>query len=154
MSISAHHQKMLLRSIAIIKPNFHCFTVTFHMQLKRHALTMQWPSSDEISEKSYLLYCSLERTITHLDRLLSVLPFIHYHANNLSKSGLTCQDVDLLCDAFIAALKIHLGREFTLNLEQAWRYALRMFNSIVKSYLFNTSNIVAINKSVQQQVNS
>ncbi|MBB1418280.1 hypothetical protein H5187_13410 [Pseudoalteromonas sp. SG44-1] len=51
MSISAHHQKMLLRSIAIIKPNFHCFTVTFHMQLKRHALTMQWPSSDEISEK-------------------------------------------------------------------------------------------------------
>ncbi|CAM4359567.1 globin [Pseudoalteromonas ostreae] len=154
MSISAHHQKILLRSIAIIKPNFHCFTVTFHVQLKRHALTMQCPSNEEISEKSYLLYCSLERTISHLDRLMSVLPFIHYHANNLSKSGLTCQDVDLLCDAFIAALKIHLGREFTPNLEYAWFYAVRMFNSIVKNYLFNSNNIVAINKAAQQQMSS
>ncbi|NMM41222.1 globin [Pseudoalteromonas arctica] len=154
MSISAHHQKMLLQSIAIIKPNFHCFTVTFHVLLKRHALTIQWPSREVITEKSYCLYCSLERTITHLDSLLSVLPFIHYHANNLSKSGLTCQDVDLVCHAFIAALKIHLGREFTPSLEQAWRYALRMFNSIVKSYLFNTSNIVAINKAAQQQMSS
>ncbi|WP_064667630.1 globin [Pseudoalteromonas prydzensis] len=154
MGVSAHHQKILLQSIAIIKPNFHCFTITFHVQLKRHALTMQWPSSQEISEKSYILYCSLERTITHLDCLLSVLPFIQHHANILSKSGLTSEDVDLLGDAFIAALKIHLGNEFTPQIENAWRYAVRMFKSIVKSYLFNTNNIVAINKSVQQQMSS
>ena len=75
MSISAHHQKMLLQSIAIIKPNFHCFTVTFYVQLKRHALTMQWPSSDEISEKSYLLYCSLERTITQGKSMKKIYDF-------------------------------------------------------------------------------
>ncbi|MDQ9091352.1 globin [Pseudoalteromonas haloplanktis] len=154
MGVSAQHQKVLLQSIAIIKPNFHCFTVTFHVQLKRQALTMQWPSSEEISEKSYLLYCSLERTITHLDSLLAVLPFIQHHANILGKTGLTSQDVDLLGDAFIAALKIHLGREFTAKLESAWHYAIRVFKSIVKSYLFNTHNIVAINKSVQQQMSS
>ncbi|MBE0379737.1 hypothetical protein PPRY_a3607 [Pseudoalteromonas prydzensis ACAM 620] len=57
-------------------------------------------------------------------------------------------------DAFIAALKIHLGNEFTPQIENAWRYAVRMFKSIVKSYLFNTNNIVAINKSVQQQMSS
>ncbi|CAM3961649.1 MULTISPECIES: globin [Pseudoalteromonas] len=150
MCISNDQQKLLLQNIAIIKPNFHCFTVTFQVQLKRQALTIKCPSSNAISEKSYILYCALERTLSHLDNLSMVTPFIEHHANNLAKLGISNTDVNLLCDAFYNTLQIHLGNHFTHKAQIAWSYSLRLFKNIVKSYLFNFSNVVAINTQIHK----
>ncbi|MDN3378015.1 MULTISPECIES: globin [unclassified Pseudoalteromonas] len=154
MKFNTEIKKQLLRSINIIKPNFHCFTFTFQMQLKRQPLLMQCPSSEALNENSYLLYCALERTIMHIDNLRSVTPFIHHHANNLSKLGISHQDVTLLCNAFLASLKIHLKDYMTPTLEQNWRQAIRIFTNIITSYLFKTSNVVSLTDYSQKQLSS
>lgn len=154
MKFNTENKKQLLKSINIIKPNFHCFTFTFQMQLKRQALLMQCPSSEILNKNSYLLYCALERTIMHIDNIRSVTPFIHHHANNLSKLGLTYQDVSLLCNAFLASLKIHLKDDMTPVLEGSWRHAIHIFTNIVISYLFNTSNVVSLTDYSQKQLSS
>ena len=154
MKFNTENKKQLLKSINIIKPNFHCFTFTFQMQLKRQPLLMQCPSSEALNENSYLLYCALERTIMHIDNLRSVTPFIHHHAYNLSKLGLGYQDIALLCNAFLASLKIHLKDYMSPSLEQSWRQAIRIFTNIVTSYLFKTSNVVSLTEYCEKQLSS
>ena len=154
MSINRYQQKLLLDNIAVIKPNFHCFTVTFHVQLKHPALTMRCPDSNAIRENSYLLYCALERTLSHLENLPMVIPFIQHHANNMASLGVNSSDIDLLCDAFYNTLEIHLGKRFTSASQAAWTKALQLFKNIVKSYLFNFSNVVSIDARAQKQQSS
>ncbi len=154
MKSNTENKKQLMKSINIIKPNFHCFAFTFQMQLKRQPLIMKCPSSEDLNKNCYLLYCALERTIMHIDNLRAVTPFIQHHANNLSKLGLNHQDVSLLCSAFIATLKIHLKHDMTPSLEQSWRYAVRVFSNIVTSYLFNTSNVVSLTEYCEKQLSS
>lgn len=154
MSFNSDNKKQLLKSLHIIKPNFHCFAFTFQMQLKRQTLTMHCPSSDALNKNSYLLYCALERTVMHLDNIHSVIPFIQHHANNLSKLGMSYQDLKLLCNAFMATLKIHLKHELTAALEQKWWDAIQVFTSIVKSYLFKVSNVVCLTEHSQKQLSS
>ena len=154
MSINRYQQKLLLDNIAVIKPNFHYFTVTFHVQLKRQALIMRCPDSNAIRENSYLLYCALERTLSHLENLPMVVPFIQHHANNLASLGVNSNDIDLLCEAFYNTLEIHLGKGFTSASQAAWTKALQLFKNIVKSYLFNFSNVISIDARAQKQQSS
>lgn len=149
--MNRYHHTLLKRSIATLKPNFHCFTITFYNQLTRHTLSLKYPSGKQINERSYLLYCALERTVMHLNNPQSVVPFIEHHANILAKLELAEQDIHALSDAFMATLKIHLGQDFSQAVQQAWQYALRFFNSVVSGYLFSYTNVVAINNRGAQQ---
>lgn len=149
--MNTYHHTLLKRSITILKPNFHCFTITFHNQLTRHTLSLRYPDGKQLNERSYLLYCALERTVTHLTNPTSVVPFIQHHANILAKLGLCEQDLPTLCEAFLVTLKIHLGRDFSQAMQQAWHYALRFFKSVVNSYLFTKTNVIAINANTAHQ---
>lgn len=151
MGINAHDKQLLLQSIAIIKPNFHCFIVSFHSQLKRHSLAMQCPTSDAMSEKSYILYCMLERVITHLDDLRLVMPFIHHNANSLDKRGITNRDLNTLCEVFVDTLRVHLRKEFNPELEHTWQNTINVFKSITANHLFSTTNIVPLNKKIKKK---
>ncbi|MGO2479525.1 MAG: globin [Pseudoalteromonas sp.] len=142
--MNRYHHTLLKRSIATLKPNFHCFAITFYNQLTRQPLSLQYPSGEQINERSYLLYCALERTIMHLDTPPNVIPFIEHHANILAKLKLAEQDVPTLCSAFMTTLKIHLGRDFSQAEQQAWQYVMRFFNSVVSRYLFSQTNVIAI----------
>ncbi|KTF13476.1 globin [Pseudoalteromonas sp. H105] len=154
MGINTFEKQLLLNSLTIIKPNFHCFSYTFQMHVKRESLDMLCLSSSKINEKTYILYCVLERIVMHLDDLRTVTPFIKHYANNLSNMGMSYEDTDILCNSFLATLKIHLKGCYSPKLENVWQQAISIFRSIVTGYLFNTSNIVHLNDFInKQQIN-
>ncbi|XQF93422.1 hypothetical protein ACOBV9_05755 [Pseudoalteromonas espejiana] len=79
------YQPQLIKSLNAIKPNFHAFTARFHGKIETSAITMQYPSAAYFNEKSYILYCVLERIVRHLDNPSSVAPFLTHHLQYLKK---------------------------------------------------------------------
>ncbi|WP_147386629.1 globin [Pseudoalteromonas gelatinilytica] len=126
----------------MLKPDFHQFTSAYHRSLCSHKLTMSVPEHESITKRSYILYCALNKVVSHLDDLLQVTPFIHYLANNLSFLNVSFEDIDILCDAFIETRKSYM-HHINTQLQQAWLQAMRIFANIVKSYLFAYSNVVS-----------
>ncbi|MDB2355630.1 MULTISPECIES: globin [unclassified Pseudoalteromonas] len=154
MGISTLEKQLLLNSLHVVKPNFHCFSYTFQMHVKREPLDMLCLSNSKINEKTYILYCVLERIVMHLDNLRTVTPFIEHYAKNLSNMGMSHQDTDILCNSFLATLKIHLKGCYPPKLESIWQHAINIFKSIVTGYLFNTSNVLKLSDFMnKQQVN-
>ncbi len=142
MSLSSFQKRLLQQDIELLKPDFHQFTSAYHRSLCSRKLTMSVPEHESITKRSYILYCALNKVVSHLDDLLQVTPFIHYLANNLSFLNVSFEDIDILCDAFIETRKSYM-HHINTQLQQAWLQAIRIFANIVKSYLFAYSNVVS-----------
>ncbi|WP_462179650.1 globin [Pseudoalteromonas gelatinilytica] len=142
MSLSSFQKRLLQQDIELLKPDFHQFTSAYHRNLCSRKLTMSVPEHESITKRSYILYCALNKVVSHLDDLLQVTPFIHYLANNLSFLNVSFEDIDILCDAFIETRKSYM-HHINTQLQQAWLQAMRIFANIVKSYLFAYSNVVS-----------
>ena len=144
------YQPQLIKSLHIVKPNFHAFTARFHAKLEASNITMQYPNAAYFNEKSYILYCVLERIVRHLDNPSSVAPFLTYHLQYLKKMGVMPKEISLLCDAFYDTLKEHLGRLFTAQTQFAWQKALRYFESFANTTLFNKTNVISFEQKITQ----
>ena len=144
------YQPQLIKSLHIVKPNFHAFTARFHAKLEESNITMQYPSAAYFNEKSYILYCVLERIVRHLDNPSSVAPFLTFHLQYLKKMGVTPKEISLLCDAFYDTLNEHLGRLFTSQTQFAWQKALRYFESFANTTLFNKTNVISLEQKITQ----
>jgi len=142
MSLSSFQKRLLQQDIELLKPDFHQFTSAYHRSLCSRKLTMSVPEHESVTKRSYILYCALNKVVSHLDDLLQVTPFIHYLANNLSFLNVSFEDIDILCDAFIETRKSYM-HHISTQLQQAWLQAMRIFANIVKSYLFAYSNVVS-----------
>ncbi len=142
MSLSSFQKRLLQQDIELLKPDFHQFTSAYHRSLCSRKLTMSVPEHESVTKRSYILYCALNKVVSHLDDLLQVTPFIHYLANNLSFLNVSFEDIDILCDAFIETRKSYM-HHINTQLQQAWLQAMRIFANIVKSYLFAYSNVVS-----------
>ncbi|WP_462175649.1 globin [Pseudoalteromonas gelatinilytica] len=142
MSLSSFQKRLLQQDIELLKPDFHQFTSAYHRSLCSRKLTMSVPEHESITKRSYILYCALNKVVSHLDNLLQVTPFIHYLANNLSFLNVSFEDIDILCDAFIETRKSYM-HHINTQLKHAWLQAMRIFANIVKSYLFAYSNVVS-----------
>ncbi|MEI8642947.1 globin [Pseudoalteromonas sp. Hal040] len=142
MSLSSFQKRLLQQDIELLKPDFHQFTSAYHRSLCSRKLTMSVPEHESITKRSYILYCALNKVVSHLDDLLQVTPFIHYLANNLSFLNVSFEDIDILCDAFIETRKSYM-HHINTQLQQAWLQAMRIFANVVKSYLFAYSNVVS-----------
>ncbi len=144
------YQPQLITSLHIVKPNFHAFTARFHAKLEASNINMQYPSAAYFNEKSYILYCILERIVRHLDNPSSVAPFLSFHLQHLKKMDVTSKDISILCDTFYDTLSEHLGRFFTEKTQFAWQKALRYFESFANTALFNKSNVVSFEQKVNR----
>ncbi|RZD23357.1 hypothetical protein [Pseudoalteromonas sp. MEBiC 03485] len=142
MSLSSFQKRLLLQDIELLKPDFHQYTSAYHRNLSSYKLTMVVPDHESITKRSYILYCALNKIISHLDDLHQVTPFIHYLANNLSFLKVSFNDIDSLCRAFIETRKSYI-HPIDSQLHRAWLQATRVFANIVKSYLFSYSNVVS-----------
>jgi len=143
MSLSSFQKRLLLQDIELLKPDFHQFTSAYHRILNARQLTMTVPEQDSITKRSYILYCALNKVVSHLDDLQQVTPFIHYLANNLSFLNVASKDIDILCEAFIETRLLFI-KTYNSHQQQAWELAIRIFSNIVKSYLFSHSTVVSI----------
>lgn len=144
------YQPQLIKSLNAIKPNFHAFTARFHGKIETSTITMQYPSAAYFNEKSYILYCILERIVRHLDNPSSVAPFLTHHLQYLKKMNATAKDITILCDAFYDTLSEHLGRLFTSQTQSAWQQALRYFESFANTALFKKSNVVSLEQKISE----
>ncbi|MBH0037416.1 globin domain-containing protein [Pseudoalteromonas sp. SWN166] len=144
-------QSALLNNLTIIKPNFHAFTARFHSKLAESSIEMNYPTALQFNEKSFTLFCVLERIVKHLDKPASVAPFLAHHLMYLKKSSVSQSDIVLLSDAFYETLKEHLGRHFTPESQLAWKKALRYFESFASSTLFDVSNVISLQQRMQQK---
>lgn len=144
-------QSALLNNLAIIKPNFHAFTARFHSKLAESSIEMNYPTALQFNEKSFTLFCVLERIVKHLDRPASVAPFLAHHLMYLKKCSVSQNDIALLSGAFYETLKEHLGKYFTPESQLAWKKALRYFENFASNALFNVSNVVSLQQKIQQK---
>lgn len=154
MGLNIFQKRLLLENIEKLKPDFHCFTLRFQQNLVNQPLSIRCPSPQSLSEKSFILYCALERTIYHLDDLPTVIPFIEHHANNLGFLQINEQDIECLSNAFYQTVKETMKNDFSPLLEKAWQNAIHIFVSVVSRYLFARTNVVAINQQFHKQKNS
>ncbi|MEM5512478.1 globin [Pseudoalteromonas sp. AS84] len=147
-------QSALLNNLTIIKPNFHAFTARFHSKLAESSIEMNYPTALQFNEKSFTLFCVLERIVKHLDKPASVAPFLAHHLMYLKNSSVSQGDIAILSDAFYETLKEHLGKHFNAESQLAWKKALRYFESFAGNVLFNVSNVVSLQqKMLQKQSN-
>ncbi|SFT47225.1 globin family protein [Pseudoalteromonas lipolytica] len=153
MSLSIFQKRLLQQNVELLKPDFHQFTHTFYHNLSQRNLTMTMPSEESVSKRSYILFCALNKVVSHLDDLPLVMPFIQYIANNLSFLNVSSHDIDHLCDAFFDTLESQ-QRGLNSHLKQAWSQAIRIFSNIVKSYLFAYSNVISINTRCANRLSS
>ncbi|MBB1377715.1 MULTISPECIES: globin [Pseudoalteromonas] len=144
-------QSALLNNLTIIKPNFHAFTAKFHSKLAQSSIEMNYPTALQFNEKSFTLFCVLERIVKHLDKPASVAPFLAHHLMYLKKSGASHSDIALLSNAFYETLEEHLGKHFNTESQLAWKKALRYFESFASNVLFNVTNVVSLQQRMQQK---
>lgn len=144
-------QSALLNNLTIIKPNFHAFTAKFHSKLAQSSIEMNYPTALQFNEKSFTLFCVLERIVKHLDKPASVAPFLAHHLMYLKKSSASHSDIALLSNAFYETLEEHLGKHFTTESQFAWKKALRYFESFASNVLFNVTNVVSLQQRMQQK---
>ncbi|MEL0641080.1 globin domain-containing protein [Pseudoalteromonas aliena] len=144
-------QPALLKNLTIIKPNFHAFTARFHDKLAESCTEMSYPTALQFNEKSFTLFCVLERIVKHLDRPTSVAPFLAYHLIYLKNQGASKNDIKLLSNVFYETLKEHLGKHFTYESQLAWQEALRFFESFANNSLFNVSNVISLQQKIEQK---
>lgn len=144
-------QSALLNNLTIIKPNFHAFTAKFHSKLAQSSIEMNYPTALQFNEKSFTLFCVLERIVKHLDKPASVAPFLAHHLMYLKKSGASHSDIALLSNAFYETLEEHLGKHFATESQFAWKKALRYFESFASNVLFNVTNVVSLQQRMQQK---
>ncbi len=145
------HKSVLLKSLGIIKPNFHAFTARFHKKLEQSNVSMKIPSAEQFNEKSYILYCTLERIIKNIDNPSSVAPFLSHHLQFLKKLNIQQSDIKPLTDIFYITLVEHLGRLFKEDTHLAWRNVLTYFERFTNDTLFNVSNVVCLSELMQQK---
>jgi hypothetical protein len=112
---------------------------------------MNYPTALQFNEKSFTLFCVLERIVKHLDKPASVAPFLAHHLMYLKKSGASHSDIALLSNAFYETLEEHLGKHFTTESQLAWKKALRYFESFASNVLFNVTNVVSLQQRMQQK---
>ena len=144
-------QIALLNNLTIIKPNFHAFTARFHKKLTESNIEMDYPAASQFNEKSFTLFCVLERIVKHLDKPASVAPFLAHHLIYLKNSGASQSDITLLSDAFYETLKEHLGKHFNTESQFAWGKALGYFENFASNALFNASNVVSLQQKMQKK---
>ncbi|WP_235590938.1 globin [Pseudoalteromonas sp. 10-33] len=112
---------------------------------------MKIPSAEQFNEKSYILYCTLERIIKNIDNPSSVAPFLSHHLQYLKKLNIQQNDIKPLTDIFYITLVEHLGRLFNEDTHLAWRNVLTYFERFTNDTLFNVSNVVCLNELMQQK---
>ena len=148
------HQPVLLKSLTIIKPNFHAFTARFHKKLVESNIAMEYLTATQFSEKSYTLFCVLERIIKNLDDPSSVTPFLSHHIEFLKKGNIQQTDIKILCDVFYATLEEHLGHLFSIESQLAWDKALKFFANFANSTVFNISNVISFDQRLNKKTSS
>ena len=149
------NKSVLLKSIGIIKPNFHAFTARFHRKLVESDISMNTLTAEQFNEKSYILYCTLERIIKNIDNPSSVTPFLSHHLQFLKNLNIQQSDIKHLTDIFYVTLVEHLGRFFNEESHLAWRKVLTYFERYTNDTLFNVSNVVCLTQlSKQKQSNN
>ncbi|MEI8621002.1 hypothetical protein P4S66_09085 [Pseudoalteromonas sp. B129b] len=98
-------QSALLNNLTIIKPNFHAFTAKFHSKLAQSSIEMNYPTALQFNEKSFTLFCVLERIVKHLDKPASVAPFLAHHLMYLKKAALHTVTLPFYLTLFTKPLK-------------------------------------------------
>jgi hypothetical protein len=152
MSISPYQYQLLTQSFATLKPNFHCFYVSLHAQLKRYELELAMPSTSKyVFNIEHCIQTFLNDGIALLPQQSALVNFITQNKPHFTALNLSEQDIALLCQSVLETLQLHLGRQFTLALRNAWRKALHMFANIIKSVVFQTSNVVNLQSYRQQK---
>ncbi|MBE0367062.1 hypothetical protein PAUR_a0363 [Pseudoalteromonas aurantia 208] len=152
MSISPYQYQLLTQSFATLKPNFHCFCVSLHSQLKRYDLQLVVPNSPKyLLNIEHRIHTFLHEAIALLPQQSALVDLVQQYKSDFHTLRLSEYDIAVICHTMLETLQLHLGRQFTLALRNAWRKALHMFANIIKSVAFNTTNVVNLQHFRQQK---
>ncbi|KZN50639.1 globin [Pseudoalteromonas luteoviolacea] len=152
MSISPYQYQLLSQSFATIKPNFHCFCVSFNHRLKMHPMSMVIPNAEsQILTIEYQLRAFIQQSLIRMANQKELCRYITENIATIKSLRPSACDIRILCNCFLDTLKVHLGKQFTLAVRNAWKRALHIVANVLKAELFGMSNIVYLDQIRQQK---
>ncbi|MCO7190306.1 MULTISPECIES: globin [unclassified Pseudoalteromonas] len=147
MSISPYQYQLLNQSFTTLKPNFHCFCVSFYNKLKQCRVSMTLPESDQhVLSLEYRLQDFMQQCLIHLPRQHELTQFLRQQSILIAALCPSVKDISTFCNSLLEVLKLHLGSQFTLAVRNAWKRALHVFANIIKAELFGISNVVQLDR--------
>ncbi|KZN63678.1 globin [Pseudoalteromonas luteoviolacea] len=143
MSISPYQYQLLSQTFATIKPNFHCFCVSFNHRLNMHPMSMHIPSAEhQILAIEYQLRAFIQQSLLRIANQQELCRYIVENIASIKALRPSVCDIKILCNCFLDTLKVHLGKQFTLAVRNAWKRALHIIANVLKSELFGMTNVV------------
>ncbi|MCF2857841.1 globin [Pseudoalteromonas sp. SMS1] len=151
MSISPYQYQLLSQSFATIKPNFHCFCVSFNHRLKMHPMSMRVPEAEhQILAIEYQLRAFIQQSLLRIANQKELCQYIVDNIASVKTLRPSVCDIKILCNCFLDTLKVHLGKQFTLAVRNAWKRALHIVANVLKSELFGMTNVVYLDQFRQK----
>lgn len=152
MSISPYQYQLLTQSFSSLQPNFHSFFVSLQSRLKCYNLQLATPDSPQhIRTIEHGVHTFLKEATALLPQQDALVDFIIQSKKHLHHLGLCEPDISVLAQSILETIQVHLGRQFTLALRNAWRKALHMFANIIRSVVFQANNVVNLQHFRQQK---
>ncbi|MBQ4813087.1 hypothetical protein A7985_15120 [Pseudoalteromonas luteoviolacea] len=143
MSISPYQYQLLSQTFTTIKPNFHCFCVSFNHRLSMHPMSMHIPSAEhQILAIEYQLRAFIQQSLLRIANQKELCSYIVENIASIKALRPSACDIKILCNCFLDTLKVHLGKQFTLAVRNAWKRALHIIANVLKSELFGMTNVV------------
>lgn len=143
MSISPYQYRMLTQSLAVVRPNFNCFCISLSNQLDRYEVSCfsLVKSVTQLENEFFrFIHQCVGLTLEH-SNLVAYLKTI---APTLRNFNVSERDISIMCNCFLATLQLHLGRQYTLAMRNAWRRLLHVIANILNHELNGRTNVVSL----------
>ncbi|MFC0118549.1 globin [Pseudoalteromonas xiamenensis] len=147
MSISPYQYRMLTQSLAVVRPNFHCFCVSFRKQISNYQLNTSFTFSDEgILNDENEFFRFVHQCVGLILEHNNLVDYLSQTAKKLREYNLTERDICVLCNCFLATIQLHLGKQYTLAMRNAWRRLLHVVSNILNHEMHGRTNVVSLHE--------
>ncbi|MFC3033748.1 globin [Pseudoalteromonas fenneropenaei] len=147
MSISPYQYRMLTQSVAIIRPNFHCFCISWLNHVNRYQMNSEVFSHEQvILNNEHQLFNFLQQCVNLTVDSQKLIQFLRPLGEQLKTFHMTERDISVLCNSLLVTLQLHLSRQFTLAMRNAWRRLLHLVANVLNHEMFGRHNIVSLSE--------
>ncbi|CCQ12533.1 hypothetical protein PALB_34720 [Pseudoalteromonas luteoviolacea B = ATCC 29581] len=145
MSISPYQYRILTQSLAVVRPNFHCFCVSLrtqvsHFQLNNALITKTEYAYQQEDGLFRFIHQCVGLTLDHP----ALVHFISAQAKLLKSIEISERDICVICNCFLSTMQLHLGKQYTLAMRNAWRRLLHIIANILNHELHGRNNVVSL----------
>jgi len=114
-------------------------------------MSMRVPEAEhQILAIEYQLRAFIQQSLLRIANQKELCQYIVDNIASVKTLRPSVCDIKILCNCFLDTLKVHLGKQFTLAVRNAWKRALHIVANVLKSELFGMTNVVYLDQFRQK----